>query len=156
MVLLTHNVFVSYYSGLHSPKCDGFMVASNRTDRILGTVDIPHEGPEEYNNIWQKVRSMWSYVYDNYYEKYDWYVAIVVKGFHCVHQFFLTSFPLTSFLLGSISGETISIYSLKTFAIMSKAKKSRQLRMEEFIYQMVTKQSKHHFLWADALRTKVI
>ena len=24
-------------------------------------------------NIWQKVRSMWSYVYDNYYEKYDWF-----------------------------------------------------------------------------------
>ena len=49
------------------------MVASNKTDRALGTVDIPHEGPEEYNNIWQKVRSMWSYIYDNYYEKYDWY-----------------------------------------------------------------------------------
>lgn len=49
------------------------MVASNKTDQSLGTVDIAHEGPEEYNNIWQKVRSMWSYVYDNYYEKYDWY-----------------------------------------------------------------------------------
>mmetsp|Transcript_3160 Transcript_3160/g.6616 ORF Transcript_3160/g.6616 Transcript_3160/m.6616 type:complete len:1023 (+) Transcript_3160:49-3117(+) len=54
-------------------KCDGFMVASTKTDRELGTVNIPHEGPEEYNNIWQKVRSMWSYVYDNYYEKYDWF-----------------------------------------------------------------------------------
>lgn len=83
------------------------MVASNRTDRILGTVDIPHEGPEEYNNIWQKVRSMWSYVYDNYYEKYDWYVAIVVKGFHCVHQFFLTSFPLTSFFRFHIGGDDL-------------------------------------------------
>lgn len=50
-------------------KCDGFMVASTKTDIALGTVAIPHEGPEEYNNIWQKVRSMWSYVYDNYYEK---------------------------------------------------------------------------------------
>lgn len=50
-------------------KCDGFMVASTKTDRKLGTVNIPHEGPEEYNNIWQKVRSMWSYVYDTYYEK---------------------------------------------------------------------------------------
>jgi hypothetical protein len=53
----------------YSKKCDGFMVASTKTDRKLGTVNIPHEGPEEYNNIWQKVRSMWSYVYDNYYEK---------------------------------------------------------------------------------------
>eukprot|EP00546_Thalassionema_frauenfeldii_P006408 CAMPEP_0178928530 /NCGR_PEP_ID=MMETSP0786-20121207/19960_1 /TAXON_ID=186022 /ORGANISM="Thalassionema frauenfeldii, Strain CCMP 1798" /LENGTH=416 /DNA_ID=CAMNT_0020604415 /DNA_START=78 /DNA_END=1324 /DNA_ORIENTATION=+ len=54
-------------------KCDGFMVASDKTDKSLGTVNIPHEGPEEYNNIWQKVRSMWSYVYDNYYEEYDWF-----------------------------------------------------------------------------------
>jgi len=54
-------------------KCDGFMVASTKTDKALGTVNIPHEGPEEYNNIWQKVRSMWSYVYDNYYEKYDYF-----------------------------------------------------------------------------------
>jgi hypothetical protein len=45
------------------------MVASTKTDKKLGTVNIPHEGPEEYNNIWQKVRSMWSYIYDNYYEK---------------------------------------------------------------------------------------
>jgi len=55
------------------PKCDGFMVASTKTDKKLGTVNIPHEGPEEYNNIWQKVRSMWSYIYDNYYEKYDYF-----------------------------------------------------------------------------------
>jgi hypothetical protein len=52
-----------------SQKCDGFMVASTKTDKALGTVNIPHEGPEEYNNIWQKVRAMWSYIYDNYYEK---------------------------------------------------------------------------------------
>jgi len=55
------------------PKCDGFMVASNKTEVSIGAVNIPHEGPEEYNNIWQKVRSMWSYIYDNYYEKYDWF-----------------------------------------------------------------------------------
>lgn len=55
------------------PKCDGFMVGSNKTDASIGAVNIPHEGPEEYNNIWQKVRSMWCYVYDNYYEDYDWF-----------------------------------------------------------------------------------
>jgi glycoprotein-N-acetylgalactosamine 3-beta-galactosyltransferase len=67
------------HAGLHriretwGPKCDGFMVGSNQTDRSLGTVYIPHEGEEAYNNIWQKVRSMWAYIYDNYYEKYDWF-----------------------------------------------------------------------------------
>lgn len=54
-------------------KCDGFMVGSNLTDPSIDSVNIVHEGPEEYNNIWQKVRSMWSYIYDNYYEKYDWF-----------------------------------------------------------------------------------
>jgi len=31
------------------------MVASTKTDDVLNTVEILHEGPEEYNNIWQKV-----------------------------------------------------------------------------------------------------
>lgn len=54
-------------------KCDGFMVGSNKTDPYLNTVDIPHAGPEIYRNMFQKVRSMWSYVYDYYYDKYDWF-----------------------------------------------------------------------------------
>ena len=49
------------------------MVASNLTDPSIGAVNIVHAGEETYNNIWQKVRSMWSYIYDNYYEKYDWF-----------------------------------------------------------------------------------
>jgi glycoprotein-N-acetylgalactosamine 3-beta-galactosyltransferase len=49
------------------------MVGSNKTDESIDAVDIPHIGDEAYGNIWQKVRSMWSYVYDNYYEKYDWF-----------------------------------------------------------------------------------
>ena len=49
------------------------MVGSDKTDVSIGAVNILHEGPEEYNNIWQKVRSMWSYIYDHYYDKYDWF-----------------------------------------------------------------------------------
>lgn len=54
-------------------KCDGFMVASTKTDISINTVEILHQGPEEYNNIWQKVRSIWGYVYDNYYNDYDFF-----------------------------------------------------------------------------------
>ncbi|EED88781.1 hypothetical protein THAPSDRAFT_269773 [Thalassiosira pseudonana CCMP1335] len=54
-------------------KCDGFMVVSNKTDMILGTVNIPHEGLESYDNIYQKVRSIWAYIYDNYYDVYDYF-----------------------------------------------------------------------------------
>mmetsp|Transcript_22099 Transcript_22099/g.50986 ORF Transcript_22099/g.50986 Transcript_22099/m.50986 type:complete len:248 (+) Transcript_22099:518-1261(+) len=61
------------YSISCSQKCDGFTVGSNKTDPSIGAVDIPHEGAEEYGNIFQKVRSIWSYVYDNFYESYDWF-----------------------------------------------------------------------------------
>ena len=54
-------------------KCDGFMVGSNKTDTSLDTIDIAHAGPEIYENMFQKVRSVWSYVYDYYYDKYDWF-----------------------------------------------------------------------------------
>lgn len=64
---------IQYIRETWGPKCDGFMVGSTKTDTSIGTVEIPHEGPEEYNNIWQKVRSMWSYIYDNYYQDYDWF-----------------------------------------------------------------------------------
>jgi glycoprotein-N-acetylgalactosamine 3-beta-galactosyltransferase len=46
-------------------SCDGSLVASNITNATLGMVHIPHFGAEEYEGMWQKVRSMWSYVYDN-------------------------------------------------------------------------------------------
>jgi glycoprotein-N-acetylgalactosamine 3-beta-galactosyltransferase len=49
------------------------MVGSTKTDESINAVEIPHEGPEEYDNIWQKVRSMWSYIYDNFYDDYDWF-----------------------------------------------------------------------------------
>jgi glycoprotein-N-acetylgalactosamine 3-beta-galactosyltransferase len=64
---------VSIPDSHHSPKCDGFMIASTKTDQSLGTVQIDHDGEEKYENIWQKIRSVWSYVYDNYYNDYDWF-----------------------------------------------------------------------------------
>jgi glycoprotein-N-acetylgalactosamine 3-beta-galactosyltransferase len=55
------------------PRCDGFMVASTKTDPKVNAVEIGHQGEEKYDNIWQKIRSVWSYVYDNYYNDYDWF-----------------------------------------------------------------------------------
>ena len=56
-----------------SDECDGFLAASNETLPSLGAINIVHQGPESYQNMWQKVRSMWSYVYDHYYEDYDYF-----------------------------------------------------------------------------------
>jgi len=35
-------------------RCDGFFAASNETNHFLGAIDLPHKGPEEYANMWQK------------------------------------------------------------------------------------------------------
>jgi len=55
------------------PKCDGFMAASNATDRELGAVSIPHWGEESYRGVWQKVRSIWAYIHKTYIDDYDFF-----------------------------------------------------------------------------------
>ncbi|KAH8047111.1 glycoprotein-N-acetylgalactosamine 3-beta-galactosyltransferase [Aureococcus anophagefferens] len=44
------------------PRCDGALILSDESDETVGAVGVPHEGPEEYNNIWQKTRANWRYV----------------------------------------------------------------------------------------------
>lgn len=51
--------------------CDGFLAASTETDPTLGAVDIPHQGKEDYHNMWQKVRSMLAYAADYYLDEFD-------------------------------------------------------------------------------------
>ena len=54
-------------------QCDGFFGASNFSDHSIGAIDLLHQGPEDYGNIWQKVRSMWTYAYDHYLQDYDYF-----------------------------------------------------------------------------------
>mmetsp|Transcript_14649 Transcript_14649/g.40714 ORF Transcript_14649/g.40714 Transcript_14649/m.40714 type:complete len:468 (-) Transcript_14649:580-1983(-) len=56
-------------------RCDGFMTASTETNHTLATIDLPHFGQYqgEYNGIWQKVRSIVSYIYDNFLDDYDFF-----------------------------------------------------------------------------------
>lgn len=54
-------------------RCDGFAVMSTEEDASLPAIHVTHEGPEEYNNIWQKVRSIWKYVYHAYGQEFDWF-----------------------------------------------------------------------------------
>eukprot|EP00729_Bicosta_minor_P003000 gene3000-2472_t len=55
-------------------RCDGALVLSNESDPKIPTVAIPHDGPEAYKNIWQKTRSNWKYIHDNYLNDYDYFV----------------------------------------------------------------------------------
>jgi hypothetical protein len=54
-------------------RCDGFLAASNKTDRSIGAVHLLHAGEETYNNMWQKTRSMVAFLYD-YYLDYDYFL----------------------------------------------------------------------------------
>lgn len=53
------------------PRCDGFFAASNQTDKSIGAVDLLHEGPEIYENMWMKVRAMFQYAYDHYLNDFE-------------------------------------------------------------------------------------
>jgi glycoprotein-N-acetylgalactosamine 3-beta-galactosyltransferase len=54
-------------------RCDGFLGFSTKSVPAIGAVDLPHQGKENYGNMWQKVRSIWAYIYDNYYNDFDYF-----------------------------------------------------------------------------------
>lgn len=53
--------------------CDGFLAFSTESDPRLPAISLEHDGPEEYTNMWQKVRSIWRFVGENYLEDHDWF-----------------------------------------------------------------------------------
>lgn len=56
-----------------APGCDGFLAFSTKTDPRLPAISIPHKGEESYNNMWQKIRSMWEFVGKHYQSDFDWF-----------------------------------------------------------------------------------
>lgn len=52
--------------------CDGFLAFSTESDPRLPVISLEHDGPESYDNMWQKVRSIWRFVGTNYLEEFDW------------------------------------------------------------------------------------
>ena len=54
-------------------KCDGFLAFSTEMIEELGMLDILHVGDEMYDNMWQKVRSIWAYVHNYYLNDYDFF-----------------------------------------------------------------------------------
>jgi glycoprotein-N-acetylgalactosamine 3-beta-galactosyltransferase len=54
-------------------KCDGFFASSNVEQRELAILNLHHEGEESYDNLWQKVRTMLFYAYENFIDSYDYF-----------------------------------------------------------------------------------
>lgn len=62
-------------------RCDGYFAASTRTivdphDQGFGAVDIPHAFNETYGNLWNKLRSILSYVYRNHESEFDYFYVV--------------------------------------------------------------------------------
>ena len=57
-----------------APHCDGFVAFSTATDPRIPALAIEHEGPEEYNNMWQKSRSIWRYIGEHYGKDFDYFI----------------------------------------------------------------------------------
>jgi glycoprotein-N-acetylgalactosamine 3-beta-galactosyltransferase len=55
------------------PGCDGFLAFSTKSDPRIPAISIPHDGAEEYNNMWQKVRSIWRFVGKHYLMDFDFF-----------------------------------------------------------------------------------
>lgn len=53
--------------------CDGFLVFSTVNDPRIPAISVPHEGPEIYKNMWQKVRSMMNFVGTHYLKDFDFF-----------------------------------------------------------------------------------
>jgi glycoprotein-N-acetylgalactosamine 3-beta-galactosyltransferase len=55
-------------------RCDGALLVSNVADPDLPTVTINHDGADESNNLWQKLRAAFLYVHDNYLDQFDFFL----------------------------------------------------------------------------------
>ena len=53
--------------------CDGFLAFSTESDPRIPAISLPHDGEESYNNMWQKVRSIWRFVGEHYANDFDFF-----------------------------------------------------------------------------------
>merc|ERR1719276_144580 len=56
-------------------RCDGFFIASSISNLTTGHMHMPNSSPEPhtYGGVFQKVRTMMAYLYDNFLDDYDFF-----------------------------------------------------------------------------------
>ena len=55
-------------------RCSGFVAFSTANDPKIPAVKIEHEGPEEYENMWQKSREIWKYIDTHFRDQFDYFL----------------------------------------------------------------------------------
>jgi hypothetical protein len=69
-----HGTAVNNIRHTWGKKCDGYLAMSDVTNPEVPSVDIKHDGPEAYDNMWQKVRSIWLYVHKHHRRDFDFFL----------------------------------------------------------------------------------
>eukprot|EP00903_Cladosiphon_okamuranus_P008045 g7759.t1 len=69
-----HHTKVKAIKETWASRCDGFVAFSDKVDLSVPSFKIKHEGPEEWNNMWQKSRAIWKYIDRHYKDDFDWFV----------------------------------------------------------------------------------
>jgi hypothetical protein len=102
-------------------QCHGFIGISNETDASIGAIAIPHHGPEDYNNMWQKLRFAYKYVHDlllHHHQDYDYF-------FVCGDDTYVVMDNFKSFLqspeVHQLENGHLDVYSKKSQAAHSIA-----------------------------------
>eukprot|EP01059_Diplonema_ambulator_P020830 TRINITY_DN3474_c0_g1_i5.p1 TRINITY_DN3474_c0_g1~~TRINITY_DN3474_c0_g1_i5.p1 ORF type:complete len:248 (+),score=61.25 TRINITY_DN3474_c0_g1_i5:129-872(+) len=69
-----HKTKVRAQTATWASGCDGFVAMSTKHDPSVPAVQVAHEGPEEWQNMWQKVRSIWAWVNMTQVDNYDYFL----------------------------------------------------------------------------------
>ena len=70
-----HHTNVRAMRDTWAPLCNGFVAFSTISDPRIPSYKIEHEGKEEYSNMWQKSRSIWKFIHDNYIDEgFDYFI----------------------------------------------------------------------------------
>eukprot|EP01038_Epipyxis_sp_PR26KG_P012927 gene12927-17328_t len=54
-------------------QCTEFLAFSTISDLQIPSIHLPHLGDENYDNMWQKVRTIWMYIYKHYINDFDYF-----------------------------------------------------------------------------------
>ncbi len=55
-------------------KCTAFIAFSTEDDVSIPSINLPHLAEEQYENMWQKTRSIMKYVHTHYQQDFDWFL----------------------------------------------------------------------------------
>ncbi|CAN0045847.1 unnamed protein product [Ectocarpus sp. 4 AP-2014] len=69
-----HDTKIKAIKETWASRCDGFVAFSDQVDLAVPSFKIKHEGPEEWDNMWQKSRAIWKYIDRHYSNDFDWFV----------------------------------------------------------------------------------